>query len=61
MTVTPSTQNTTAPKPAFRIEKITSNYVFRRLLKALFTIWLVTTIIFVLIRLMPGNPVDILV
>lgn len=61
MTAASSTPNTTAPKRSFRIEQITSNYVVRRLLKALFTIWLVTTIIFVLIRLMPGNPVDILV
>ena len=30
MTSIPSTENNTAPKPAFRIEKITSNYVLRR-------------------------------
>ena len=32
-----------------------------KIAKALFTIWLVTTIIFFLIRLMPSNPVDIYV
>jgi peptide/nickel transport system permease protein len=51
----------TTTRSGFELQKITSNFVFRRVLKALFTIWLVTTIIFVLIRLMPGNPVDILV
>ena len=43
------------------LDRITSNFVFRRVLKALFTIWLSTTIIFFIIRLMPGNPVSILV
>jgi peptide/nickel transport system permease protein len=33
-------------------------YIIKRLLKMLFTIWFVTTIIFFLIRLMPSNPVD---
>jgi peptide/nickel transport system permease protein len=36
----------------------TAIYVIIRLLKMLFTIWIVTTIIFFLIRLMPSNPVD---
>jgi len=43
------------------LSRIAGNFVLRRIVRALFTIWLVTTIIFVLIRLMPGNPVDILV
>lgn len=33
-------------------------YLGKKLIKMLFTIWLVTTIIFFLIRLMPSNPVD---
>ncbi|WP_277587302.1 ABC transporter permease [Psychrobacillus antarcticus] len=33
-------------------------FIIKRLLKMLFTIWVVTTIIFFLIRLMPSNPVD---
>jgi len=33
--------------------------VARALLKALFTIWVATTLTFFLIRLLPGNPVDI--
>jgi peptide/nickel transport system permease protein len=43
------------------IQKITSNYLLRRLGKALFSIWLVTTITFFVIRAMPGNAVDILI
>ena len=34
------------------------SYFFRKLVKALFTIWVVSTIIFFLIRLLPGNPID---
>jgi peptide/nickel transport system permease protein len=35
------------------------NYVFRRILRALFTIYLVSTAIFFLIRLLPGDPVQV--
>lgn len=41
--------------------KITSNYLLRRLVKALFTIWVVSTITFFVIRAMPGNAIDILI
>ncbi len=43
------------------IRKLTSSYLLRRLAKALFSIWLVTTITFFVIRAMPGNAVDILI
>src|ERR1051326_9129054 len=43
------------------IQKITSNYLLRRLAKAVFSIWLVTTITFFVVRAMPGNEVDILI
>lgn len=36
----------------------TARFLFRRILKALFTIFFVTTLIFFLVRLLPGNPVD---
>lgn len=36
-------------------------FLVRSILKSLFTIWLVTTLIFFVIRLMPGNPVDIFI
>lgn len=38
--------------------RITQNFYIRRVSKALFTIWVVSTIIFFLIRLLPGNPVE---
>src|SRR5437870_4740364 len=41
--------------------QIASNYVLRRLAKAVFTIWFVTTLIFFVVRAMPGNPVDLFV
>jgi len=39
------------------IEKITNNFLLRRIVKAFFTIWVVTTITFFVIRAMPSNPV----
>ncbi|MBI1800756.1 MAG: ABC transporter permease [Chloroflexi bacterium] len=41
------------------LDRIKSNYLLRRLVKAIFTVWLVTTLIFFVLRAMPGNPVDI--
>jgi peptide/nickel transport system permease protein len=43
------------------VRALAGNFVFVRIVKAVFTIWVVTTITFFLIRLMPGNPVDQLV
>jgi peptide/nickel transport system permease protein len=40
-------------------ERLTSNYYARTLLQSLLTIWAVVTFTFFLIRLMPGNPVDV--
>ncbi len=48
------------PGPLAGLERITSNFLLRRLVKALFTIWFVTTITFFVVRAMPGNAVDIL-
>ena len=42
------------------IQKITSNYLLRRLARAIFSIWLVATITFFVIRGMPGNAIDVL-
>ena len=36
----------------------TVKYLISKLLKMVFTIWVVTTLIFVLIRMMPSNPID---
>lgn len=41
--------------------RIYRNFWVRRVLRMLFIMWLVTSLIFVLIRLMPGNPVDAMV
>jgi peptide/nickel transport system permease protein len=38
--------------------RIAGNYVLRRIFKALFTIFFVTTLTFFVVRLMPGSPVD---
>jgi peptide/nickel transport system permease protein len=43
------------------IEKITNNFLLRRIVKAFFTIWVVTTITFFVIRAMPSNPVEIMI
>lgn len=43
------------------IERITNNFLLRRIVKALFTIWVVTSITFFVVRAMPGNAVDILI
>jgi len=44
-----------------RLRGVASSYLVRRVLKALFTVYMVTTLIFFLIRLLPGNPVEIYV
>ncbi|WP_419995406.1 ABC transporter permease [Streptomyces boninensis] len=38
--------------------RIRHNYVLRRILRSLFVIWVVTTAMFFMLRLLPGNPVD---
>lgn len=48
-------QVNSAPNP---LRRIMQNFYVRRIAKALFTIWIVITIIFFLIRLLPGNPVE---
>jgi peptide/nickel transport system permease protein len=42
-------------------DKVTNNFLLRRIVKALFTIWVVTTITFFVIRAMPSNPVEIMI
>lgn len=43
------------------IKKIVTNYFLRRTLRALITIFVVCTLTFFLIRLMPGNPLEIFI
>jgi len=40
-------------------KRIRSNYLVRKIIKAVFTIWFVTSLIFFLVRLMPSNPVEV--
>lgn len=49
------------PRPAFTVPfaQFRRNYAVRRIGKALFTIWLVTTLTFFVIRLLPGSPIDL--
>ncbi|MBI1298386.1 ABC transporter permease subunit [bacterium] len=42
-----------------RLQALYHSYLLRKTLKALFTIWLVITLTFFLIRLLPGNPVEL--
>jgi peptide/nickel transport system permease protein len=44
-----------------RLRRITSNYIVRKILKAMVTAWAVSTFTFFLIRLLPGNPIEQLV
>ena len=57
---TPTTSTTPQRTLLDGIRKIASSYLLRRLAKALFSIWLVTTITFFVIRAMPGSAVDVL-
>lgn len=43
------------------VRSLWRNYYLQRVLKAIFTIWIVTTLTFFLVRLMPGNPLDIFI
>ena len=40
------------------LRKVASSYLFRRLIKALVTIFVMASLTFFLIRLMPGGPVE---
>jgi len=53
---------TPPPNPeASLLNRITSNYLVHTLLKKVFIIWVVVTLTFIIIRALPGNPVDIFV
>lgn len=40
------------------VVRVARNYYVRKIFKALFTIWVVITLIFFMVRLLPGNPID---
>lgn len=41
--------------------RLARNYLLRRALRALFAIWVVVTLTFFIVRLMPANPIDVYV
>src|SRR6059058_1578238 len=43
---------------ASRVRDVATHYLVRRSAKAIVTMWLVVTLTFFLIHLMPGNPID---
>jgi peptide/nickel transport system permease protein len=61
MTATAQPQPAAQKQPSikFNWRKLRKNYTIRVLAQAFLTIWAVTTFTFFLIRLMPGNPIDI--
>jgi len=42
-----------------KVKKLFSNYIFLRVIRAILTIFIVATLTFFIIRLMPGNPIEI--
>lgn len=60
---TPPIDGTTLKKPESRLililQRVWADYTVRTLLQSVVTIWAVITFIFFLVRLMPGNPVDV--
>lgn len=55
----PGRENSAPGTFSKRLKNLTSSYIFRVIIQGLITIWAVTTFTFVLVRLLPGNPVDI--
>lgn len=54
----PQSQAFTAEPKQNLLRGLVNSYIFRKILKTLFTIFVVTTMIFFLIRLLPGNPIE---
>jgi peptide/nickel transport system permease protein len=49
------------PETKTWFERIAKNYVLQTITKKFFIIWVVVTLTFVIVRALPGNPVDIMV
>src|SRR5215475_8193314 len=63
MSASLSVSQTSAPPAVERktsnlATRILSNFLLRRIVKAIVTIWFVVTLTFFLVHLMPGNPID---
>ncbi len=59
-TLSPSPSQSTEQRQNV-LSAFVGSYLFRKMLRALFTIFVVTTITFFLVRLLPGNPIEIYV
>ncbi|THV43476.1 ABC transporter permease [Glycomyces buryatensis] len=42
------------------LRRVLNSYAFRRICQSVFVIWLVSTITFLLMQMMPGNPIEIM-
>ena len=40
------------------VRRLADHFLVRRIIKAIVTIWVVVTLTFFLVHLMPGNPID---
>ena len=58
MATTLSTPQVQRPQRSNLLQGLTHSYYFQKLLKTLFTVFVVTTFIFFLVRLLPGNPIE---
>ncbi|HVL23375.1 MAG TPA: ABC transporter permease [Thermomicrobiales bacterium] len=47
------------PRRSSRVKSLLDNYLLRRLFRAVLTIFFVSTLIFFLVRLLPGNPIEV--
>ena len=59
LTVPAEAQLTSSMRLRERLRKLRKSYLFRVLVQGIVTIWAVMTFTFILIRQLPGNPVDI--
>ena len=60
LTAAPGVESTQQRRPNL-LRLLMQNYFVRKLFKMVLTVFAVTTFIFFLIRLLPGNPVDVYV
>ncbi|MDQ3249487.1 MAG: ABC transporter permease, partial [Chloroflexota bacterium] len=54
----PTANRVARPRPVSWLRSLADSYLFRKLLKTLLTIFVVITLIFFVIRLLPGNPLE---
>ena len=55
----PPTRSRSRPGQPTLLHKVATSFVLRRLIRSAFVVWVVTTGVFLMVRLLPGNPVDV--